>query len=838
MAIPPPAPPPPVASPAAMAFQSGGSSSSTAPPAATSRGAKAGSMPSKTAYAGLFPLQMLLEPAATPGWSAVLTSRKEPAQSPRSSDADSGKEAAASAPPAAKGNGVIRPPGKRPGAPPKAPPPKGKAPPLPKGKAPFGGRTAGWSPAAGRHEGSLPAWSGPQPTQGWKADCVVNWQPIRQTARLEGSVWAQVQASREHALEPVFDGLEDPMNQAFMSNVSAPAAAPRSPRGRRRSSKQQVVRRFGAQKAFEADIKHAQLVRQGYGKTSSLCWATGSNVKREGERDVIESRAESGELSGEVLQLLLELLCCGEGEKWLEVASESASPASDESVQKQNSTEGKGAPSEEFLVGLLREAGPLKELKSKVEMAYHIARFNDKAQLEPDMQKALKAIRGVLDSRCMPVLLEGVLLVGNYVNSASSTLGGALGITLDSLAKLAHTRGRNSKGGKNPLMFLIEHLQKTQPSFMETLAKDLQGCVLAKDVDPRILGDALKILVCQVKAIEKILEASKENGRINSEALEPDRLRDFLVMAWPKVSGLQELMSELETGIGLLRRWFAESPDARFQDMMRSLTSLYMALPTHRHTKDLKRNSRKVVAMPGGQSEQEFEPALDLLKTALTQIVTATGRGVPKTASGDAAAAHGANTAALEHSLIQLMSVMSRLTHVNKESAVSTGGSDTPFEAIDEAAEEEEEANSDDDSLWDRQTSSLQSLLGRLASNGAEDTEGSLVVDASQPLPPPSRTPEDTSEAAFEEYAAEDNEGRFGSHLAILEQIMPKAPCDGSASGLSGEDSAEDAEEADKSTCGETEDHPPNQQHQFDAHLAELTSVLGLLGVSDGGEKD
>ena len=53
---------------------------------------------------------------------------------------------------------------------------------------------------------------------------------------------------------------------------------------------------------------------------------------------------------------------------------------------------------------------------------------------------ALTAAWTIIDSKAMPILLEGILLLGNSVNASSKNLGGAVGVTLESLTKLAHTR--------------------------------------------------------------------------------------------------------------------------------------------------------------------------------------------------------------------------------------------------------------------------------------------------------------------------------------------------------------------------------------------------------------
>lgn len=70
-----------------------------------------------------------------------------------------------------------------------------------------------------------------------------------------------------------------------------------------------------------------------------------------------------------------------------------------------------------------------------------MARFKAKAKdLETGLDLALTAAWTIIDSKALPILLEGILLLGNSVNASSKNLGGAVGVTLESLTKLAHTR--------------------------------------------------------------------------------------------------------------------------------------------------------------------------------------------------------------------------------------------------------------------------------------------------------------------------------------------------------------------------------------------------------------
>merc|ERR1712226_916530 len=120
-------------------------------------------------------------------------------------------------------------------------------------------------------------------------------------------------------------------------------------------------------------------------------------------------------------------------------------------------------------------------------MAYNIACIQESASIDAKLQKAVHAARTAMDSTTMPVLLEGVLLVGNYVNSSSRSLGRAVGVSLESLAKLAHTRGKGC-ASRNAFTIIIDHLQQTHPSLVEMLLADLDCFADVQDIDPSELA--------------------------------------------------------------------------------------------------------------------------------------------------------------------------------------------------------------------------------------------------------------------------------------------------------------------------------------------------------------
>jgi len=423
----------------------------------------------------------------------------------------------------------------------------------------------------------------------------VNWKPIRASSRLEGSVWKQVHASIEQeGVTPLPDSI---LNNAFMRRVGV------SPKARSsRTSKSSVVRLLPQQKALTVDILHAQLGRQGISSPWQLIWVVGQ--PRRFQR---VPREESEEIPEHVLSTLLDLLYAGSGEEG-QLCGTSVHLGDDAGAAA--STAASLAPSEGFLRNLFAQVGPADMIIPRVDAALKVARFGIEASaLEEELRLGIDAVRAVLTSAAVPVLLQGVLLLGNYVNSSSPSLGGASGVSLESLAKLAHTRcrrqeqdkeaqrgqqetreggagGSNGGGGRggqpeNALHLVVAHLEQTQPSFMETLSRDLDGCRAARDLDQKAIADAVHELAAQVRMIAELADGQ---GTERVDALAPERLGRFLAEAGPRVELLQCLLQDLVGSTGALCRFFAEPADTKLADMLRNLAALREALPAVRPT--------------------------------------------------------------------------------------------------------------------------------------------------------------------------------------------------------------------------------------------------------------
>lgn len=535
---------------------------------------------------------------------------------------------------AAKGKG--RPPGK---APPCKAPSKA-APPQPGGAAAAGGAGPG---------SSLPSWRGPRPPDGWRAACVVNWQPIRDAERWEGSVWEQVFRSMQSGFEPLPDDL---LTQAFGRKADT------TPRGRERQ-RSVVSRHLSSQLALTADLRHAQLLRCGIDDPEKVWWVVGP---------ARQSASEAGDLEGGAEEEAIEAggqLATGGGEarSCSSVCSEAEDEASQEGLSEgvleallgllsaadrnfeqalaeapgEAEAQGPDAtpPAEAFLRRLLQIAGPLEVLRPRIELALRLARFRGEAMAaERELRGGLVAVRAVVASQALPALLEGVLLLGNYVNASSRSLGGVVGVTLDSLCKLAHTRchqegarrpSQQPRAGQqhqqvqqaqvqpphpqpqhqqqhlqshplqaqpqqqpqcdNALHFLARHLQQRRPLLVDQLCSDLGSCVQVRDLDMKTISKAVQSLASVVEVAEERCRATSSgtsglgDAKAVPEALQPRRLRAFLREAAPSVARLRKLLEELRIAAEELRCHLAEPRGTSLQETMRRLAELREALP-------------------------------------------------------------------------------------------------------------------------------------------------------------------------------------------------------------------------------------------------------------------
>ncbi|CAE8640508.1 unnamed protein product, partial [Polarella glacialis] len=270
-----------------------------------------------------------------------------------------------------EGKGPPLPSGKGPAAPGKEP--EGKGPPLPSGKGPAApGKGKGLAapkgpgkggkgpppktPTAAEGQGSdqkvaaLPDWQSPQVSPDWQPDRVVNWQPIRQASRLEGSVWQQVHDALQKTTSlsaGKVPQLPEALVSRFMRKAGAEPDKKSGAGGFCFSPKKAAPKRALPQRsALAADINHALLLRKGIRSPRQLRWVLGPGG----------SEGADEALPDELLEALGALLAAAAGCE----------------VQLERPLEGELAlvKSEAFLRRILSEqADGLAKLQARVQLA-------------------------------------------------------------------------------------------------------------------------------------------------------------------------------------------------------------------------------------------------------------------------------------------------------------------------------------------------------------------------------------------------------------------------------------------------------------------------------------
>jgi hypothetical protein len=420
----------------------------------------------------------------------------------------------------------------------------------------------------------LPSWPGPRPSEDWKAHCVVNWQPLRKQSRWEGSIWQQVYQNVQE--RGVVDLPHGDYEKAFMkrSGTAASDARAKSITRTQTSKHDQLpcrARALPSKAAFTADLCYNRLTRMGVGDLDALRWIL---PPRGAKTDATEEQTPP-QLETEALEALFELLHAADGhDAALEATQPLAETLSDGASQ---------AASEAFL-RQLATVGPLAASRENVTFALDMEYFPAELErLEQQCNLALVAVESVISSTTLPLLLEGMLLLGNYVNASSRTLGAAVGLTLESLARLAHTKcvalqevasGSHTSSPANALSLLIEQLSaKHGASFAASLAADLETCRSARDVDPKAIRQAVEKLISQTMVAQSRREVNNF-----APAFAPSRLDAFLAEAMPRLGLLSGLVGNLDSAAAGLRKHFAEPPGSTLPEMLETLSTLVVPL--------------------------------------------------------------------------------------------------------------------------------------------------------------------------------------------------------------------------------------------------------------------
>jgi hypothetical protein len=422
---------------------------------------------------------------------------------------------------------------------------------------------------------------------------------------LQGSVWEDVHRQLEWEEGNHQVKVDSPrLRAAFMQETEQEGGE-----SSEQTKRPAAVRCTLLQKPLSAEILHANLVRQGFSTTKKLVWAIGHKAKEEASQKADDLRADDQpteedvrssedsedsdiedvyetvavELHQNALDTLSNLyILCDEGCERQLLSNDSGSGSSKVVL----------APVEELLRDMILQGGSLEILQSRAEALLYMSGFPAEAHdLEAEFRVGIAAAEAVVKSTTMPKFLGCVLLIGNYVNSNSNALGGALGVTLDSLAKLANTRclqpgiQRQSSNGFGPgraetaLSQVIRKLDEAQgPFFLPTLVSELQSCRGSKAVDVVAMQASVVKLTSHIATLEKLVATT---GSHEPPHLQPRRLANFLSKAKPQMETLQRLANDLEFAIDRLRAYFAEPPTQSFKNMMDNLNMFIDKLPAN-----------------------------------------------------------------------------------------------------------------------------------------------------------------------------------------------------------------------------------------------------------------
>jgi len=444
----------------------------------------------------------------------------------------------------------------------------------------------------------VPTWEGPRPDEGLKAERIVQWQPIRQAGLLSGSVWEDVHRQLLH--EDVVKVDTPRLKSAFMKTINETEPVEASEESKRIGA----VRCTLLSKPLSAEILHANLVRQGFCSTNKLDWVMGkqpptssqssqtswsaklTRMKNSSAEDSANNPSANAEIDADddsedvyetagvalhqnALETLLNLYILAVGcEPELLNRDTIAQPL---------------APVEDLLRQLMMEGGPLPVLQGRAEALLYMSRFASEAQeLQKQFRAGIAAADSVVQSSTMPKFLGCVLLIGNYVNSASNALGGALGVTLESLAKLGNTRclqsGDKSARSETALTQVIRKLDEAQgPFFLSVLVSELEPVRSANSLDVVAMQGHVVKLASQIAMLD---ERAGRSGDCEPRHLQPNRLGKFLEKAKPQMEALQDLSKKLDVSIESLRQYFAEPHNQSFKNMIGNLTMFLERLPS------------------------------------------------------------------------------------------------------------------------------------------------------------------------------------------------------------------------------------------------------------------
>lgn len=211
---------------------------------------------------------------------------------------------------------------------------------------------------------------------------------------------------------------------------------------------------------------------------------------------------------------------------------------------------------DQFLLQLLT----VPHLKARLDLLLFVQEFPLQFQeLAPECKLALNACKELNSSKRLKVVMRKVLSIGNFLNSGTPK-GGALGITVKSLPKLADSKGKDKK---TTLMdFLVLTLRESSTPEMDLVHfyEDLKTANDATQTSVKGLAAEVEILARDLLKIDRGAKQLKAEIKELSPLMESwfESIEKFVNFYEDELVGLHSDVSETEKEYKQLLERFGE----------------------------------------------------------------------------------------------------------------------------------------------------------------------------------------------------------------------------------------------------------------------------------------
>jgi hypothetical protein len=258
----------------------------------------------------------------------------------------------------------------------------------------------------------------------------------------------------------------------------------------------------------------------------------------------------------------------------------------------------------------LHAVHPVPHLDARLRSFLLLLRFGTKcAEARPGATVILKALTQLSESKHLPVLLEVVLMLGNFLNSGSFR-GNACGVKLDAFTKLAEVKSRD---GKSSLMhFFVKVIQERHPAAL-AFASELSAIPEAA----RISFLAAK---AEVAELRKELNTVDSGVRTIADDAVPEgdpwkvgpfvaKMTEFIELSRKNLAEVEGMYSLVETEFEQVSVLYGEDPKtigiddflALFQKFVVSFTKCQKELAKAKEPSPSQRRFSNSAASPTGQ---------------------------------------------------------------------------------------------------------------------------------------------------------------------------------------------------------------------------------------------